>query len=80
MIFNYKYANGTSVASNANSTDMSFAPDALRQPTFFVGTLEKSLSFREAMSALHHVVVSDLRFQPKDKTTYKAWAAQCWQN
>jgi hypothetical protein len=76
MIFNYKYANGTSVASNANSTDMSFAPDALRQPTFFVGTLEKSLSFREAMSALHHVVVSDLRFQPKDKTTYKAWAAQ----
>ena len=76
MIFNYKYAGSTNVASNANSTGMSFAPDTLRQPTFFVGTLEKSLLFREAMSVLHHVVVSDLRFQPKDKTVYKEWAAQ----
>jgi hypothetical protein len=76
MIFNYKYANGTTLASNANSTDMRFAPDALRQPTYFVGTLAKSLLFREAMSALHHVVVSDMRFQPKDKSEYKAWAAQ----
>ena len=76
MIFNYKYAGSTGVASNANSTGMSFAPDTLRQPTFFVGTLEKSLLFREAMSALHHVVVSDLRFKPQDKTAYKEWAAQ----
>jgi hypothetical protein len=34
------------------------------------------VAFREAISALHDVVVSDLRFQPRDKTAYKAWAAQ----
>src|SRR6202012_3019550 len=27
----------------------------------------------EAMSALHDVVISDLRFKPKDKTAYEQW-------
>lgn len=76
MLFNYKYGGSTSVTSNANSVGMSFAPDTLREPTFFVGKLHKKLAFREAMSALHDVVVSDMRFKPKDKTEYKDWAAQ----
>ncbi|MDX1904502.1 MAG: SWIM zinc finger family protein [Thermonemataceae bacterium] len=76
MLFNYKYGGQTNIVSNANETAMSFAPDTLRQPTFFVGKLNKKISFREAISALHHVVVSDLRFKPKDKTAYKEWAAQ----
>ena len=77
MEFNYKYQNsGSTVANNATGTAMSFAPDVLRQPTFFRGVLGKNLAFREAMSALHYVVVSDLRFQPQDKTAYKEWAAQ----
>lgn len=76
MLFNYKYGGQTNIVSNANETAMSFAPDTLRQPTFFVGKLNKKISFREAISALHHVVVSDLRFKPKDKTAYKEWEAQ----
>ena len=76
MLFNYKYQGSTNVASGANNTAMSFAPDLLRQPTFFIGTLAKNIAFREAMSALHHVVVSDMRYQPQDKSAYKAWAAQ----
>jgi hypothetical protein len=55
---------------------MSFAPDTYRDPTFFNGTLAQAIPFREAMSALHAVVVSDLRFKPKDHTAYKAWLAQ----
>ena len=55
---------------------MSFAPDTLREPTFFVGSLNKHIPFREAISALHDIVVADLRYQPKDKTAYKEWAAQ----
>jgi len=47
-----------------------------REPTYFSGEIGKPLAFREAISALHDVVVSDLRFKPKDKTAYKAWAAQ----
>lgn len=76
MIFNYRYGGTTQVASNASQTAMSFAPDTFREPTFFVGTLAKNLPFREAISALHHVVVSDLRFTPKDRLEYKEWAAQ----
>jgi hypothetical protein len=55
---------------------MSFSPDTKRQPTYFVGELRKQIGFREAISALHDVVISDLRFKPKDKTAYKEWRAK----
>ncbi|MBC7921471.1 MAG: SWIM zinc finger family protein [Ferruginibacter sp.] len=76
MQFNYKFGGATAVASGANAVDMAFAPDLYRQPTYFRGTLAKNVAFREAISALHHVVVSDLRFKPQDKTAYQEWAAQ----
>ena len=76
MLFDYKYSNSTSVSNTSNGTAMSFAPDTLREPTFFVGKLNKKIAFREAISALHDVVVSDLRYKPKDRTEYLAWAAE----
>jgi hypothetical protein len=84
MLFDYRYKGGTAVANTSERTEMSFAPDTNRQPTYFAGQLHKNLAFREAISALHDVVVSDLRYQAKDKTAYKEWAAQQeqidWQN
>jgi len=74
--FNYAYGSDSTIESGAAGTRMSFAPDTLRQPTFFSGHLRKSLEFREAISALHDVVVSDLRWKPKDRTAYKEWAAR----
>ncbi|HEX8433499.1 SWIM zinc finger family protein [Archangium sp.] len=76
MQFEYSYKGSTSVQNRGDSTELSFAPDLKRQPTFFSGELRQNVAFREAISALHDVVVSDLRFKPKDKTAYKAWAAQ----
>lgn len=76
MHFEYSYLGSTAVHNQGNSTEMSFAPDLKRQPTFFSGQLRQNVAFREAISALHAVVVSDLRFKPKDKTAYKEWAAQ----
>ena len=76
MLFNYRYGGNTTVSSNAYSTDMSFVPDTLRDATFFVGKLHRKIAFREAISALHDVVISDERFKPKDKTAYKEWASQ----
>lgn len=76
MLFNYKYSGNTSISNDANKTAMSFVPDAMRDPTFFVGKLNKKIAFREAISALHDVVVSDLRYKPKDKAAYKAWAEE----
>jgi hypothetical protein len=76
MEFNYSYPGNSSISSNGDRTQMSFAPDVTRTPTYFRGELRQNIAFREAISALHDVVVSDLRFQPKDKTAYKEWAAQ----
>jgi hypothetical protein len=76
MEFNYSYVGDSSVSNSASGTQLSFAPDTLRPPTFFSGELRQSLPFREAISALHDVVVSDLRWHPKDKSAYKAWAAR----
>jgi len=76
MLFDYKYSSSTSVNNTSHGTAMNFVPDALREPTFFVGKLNKKIAFREAISALHDVVVSDLRFKPKDRTEYLAWVAE----
>lgn len=73
MEFAYRYFGGTTAASDAQSTSFDFAPDTSREPTFFVGEVARHMPFREAMSALHHVVVSDLRFKPKDRTAYFEW-------
>ncbi len=74
--FSYSYAKDSSVSSTADGTAMSFAPDVKRPPTYFSGELRLGTTFREGISALHEVVVSDLRFKPKDKTAYKEWLAQ----
>ncbi|MGR7812310.1 SWIM zinc finger family protein [Lacinutrix undariae] len=73
MQFNYKYGSTSAVNNGVSSTGVNFAPDVLREPTFFVGTLNEKIPFREAISALHHVVVADFNFQPKDNTAYLAW-------
>lgn len=74
MQFNYKYSGSSGVKSTTKEVGISFAPDTFRAPTFFVGQLNKHLPFREAMSALHDIVIADLRHQPKDRTEYLAWA------
>ena len=75
MEFNYIYKGSTAVNQSGTNTQMSFSPDTMRQPTYFVGELGKHIAFREAVSALHNVV-SDLQFKPKDRTEYKQWRAK----
>jgi hypothetical protein len=76
MEFDYSYKGSSEINSTSSSTEMNFVPDASREPTYFIAELRQKIEFREAISALHDVVVSDLRFKPKDKTAYKEWAAQ----
>ncbi len=75
MQFDYAYHGDSTVSNGVDRTAMSFAPDTLRQPTFFRGNLRQPLAFRQAISALHDVVVSDLRWKPKDRTEYLRWRA-----
>jgi hypothetical protein len=73
MLFQYRYFGQTHVHGSSSETTMNFAPDTLRSPVHFRGLLSKHLPFREAISALHSVVVSDLRFTPKDQSQYREW-------
>lgn len=75
MLFEYDYARGSAVENRPDGTSVSFAPDLNRQPTFFRGALRHGVAFREAISALHDVVISDLRTPEKDRSAYLAWAA-----
>ena len=76
MEFSYAFKRASQIDDRLGSTSLSFSPDLKRAPTYFSGELHQNVSFREAISALHDIVVSDLRFKPKDKTAYKEWAAQ----
>jgi hypothetical protein len=73
MEFQHRYYGATAASTSAEASQFSFAPDTLREPTFFTGEVADHLPFREAISALHHVVVSDMRFKPKDRTAYFTW-------
>ena len=76
MEFNYSYQKDSLVDNSTKKTDVSFAPDTRRDPTYFKGQLRENIAFREGISALHDVVVSDLRWKPKDREAYKAWLAK----
>ncbi|MCB1050011.1 MAG: SWIM zinc finger family protein [Acidobacteria bacterium] len=74
MQFEFRYAGESQVHSGSQQTAMNFIPDALREPTYFKGELANPLAFREAISALNSVVVSDLRMKKKDRSEYLEWA------
>ena len=77
MEFRYQYYGSTQVNDTAAEQAFSFAPDLLRPPTRFDGLLRRDgpayLQVREGLSALHSVVVSDLRTRGRDKTAYREW-------
>ena len=62
--------NGSSTAAQ-----IALAANAARDPVSFSADLRHPLRFREAISALHDVVASDLRYAKRDKSAYRAWLA-----
>ena len=52
------------------------APNLTREKVSFDAPLLQPLRFREAISALHDVVINDLRYKPRDKTAYEEWKKQ----
>ena len=59
------YRGRSSVIRRPDSLALSLAPNLRRDRVSFDGVLRQPLRFREAVSALHDVVISDLRFQPR---------------
>jgi hypothetical protein len=70
------YRGRSQVAQTAVGLAVSLAPNLRRDRVSYVGALKHPLRFREAVSALHDVVISDLRFKPKSKAGYEEWKKQ----
>lgn len=52
---------------------LDFAPNLAREPVAFDAELRRPQRFREAISALHDIVIDDRRFKRRDKSAYEAW-------
>jgi hypothetical protein len=72
MDFTVAYKGRSSLATSAAGMSLSFAPNLRRDRVSFVGDLRLPLRFREAVSALHAIVVSDLKYKAKDRSAYQA--------
>ena len=55
------------------SRALRFATNLHREAVSFDAAFRTPLRFREAISALHDVVVSDLRYKPRDRQAYEEW-------
>jgi hypothetical protein len=76
MQFTLAYYGRSGVRSGPDGLAISLAPNLRRDRVSFAGTLRTPLRFREAVSALHAVVVSDLKYKPKDRTAYREYLAE----
>ena len=79
MNFSQAYYGHSGVRGSGANLSVSFAPNLRRDRVSFVGDLKYPLRFREAVSALHRVVVSDLKFKAKDRSAYQAYLKQLQQ-
>ena len=76
MLLNFAYSRRSSIQTRMNSLVVMLSPNLRRDRVSYDGTLTQPLRFREAISALHDVVISDLRFKQKDKSAYEAFKAE----
>lgn len=65
----------SAVVGTARRQTLAFAANLAREPVAFDAPLLQPVRFREAISALHDVVISDLKFKKKDHSAYQAWKA-----
>jgi hypothetical protein len=71
--YDLRYLGRSGVRPASWGLAMLLAPNLARNKVYFDGEVARPVRFREAMSALHDVVVGDLRFHAKDKTAYLEW-------
>lgn len=73
MDVNLRYFGRSGMIDSGSGRILQMAPNLDRDEVAFDAPLKQPLRFREAISALHDVVINDLTFQPKDKTQYQQW-------
>ena len=70
------YRDRSSIVSGPSGLAVALAPNLRRDRVSFDATLRHPLRFREAIGALHDVVISDLRYRPKDRSAHDAYLDQ----
>src|SRR5262245_57749522 len=70
------YLGRSTIGSGPGGVHVTLAPNLRRDRVSYCSRLCQPLRFREAISALHDVVLSDLRYKPKSHEDYKAYLAQ----
>ncbi len=73
MNVTFAYSGHSQLLDRGGRQTFQLVPNLARDPVAFDAPLKQPLRFREAMSALHDCVISDLRFKKKDKTAYLQW-------
>jgi hypothetical protein len=76
MNVTFAYLGRSTLADAGPNRVLRLAPNLARGAVAFDAALKSPLRFREAISALHDVVISDLRYKPRDKTAYLEWKRQ----
>src|SRR5690242_19931252 len=76
MFLSLAYYRRSAIVPDPYGLAISLAPNLRRDRVSYVGTLRQPLRFREAVSALHDVVVGDFRYQPKDRRGYQAYRTE----
>ena len=68
-----KYLGRSGLIKSGGSRILQMSPNLDRDKVAFDAPLKNPLRFREAISALHDIVINDLTFTPRDKTAYEEW-------
>ena len=67
------YLGHSGLQTQAGARVLNLEPNLARERVGLDAPLARPIPFREAISALHDVVINDLRFKPRDKTAYEQW-------
>jgi hypothetical protein len=73
MNVTFAYPARSEVIEQNGVQSLQLVPNLSREPVAFDAPLLKPIRFREAISALHDTVISDLRFKQRDKSAYHQW-------
>ncbi|HET6883547.1 MAG TPA: metal-binding protein [Pirellulales bacterium] len=73
MNVTFRYSGHSALVASGAGQELKLAANLARDAVAFDAGLKNPLRFREAISTLHDVVISDLKFKPRDKSAYEAW-------
>ncbi|HEY6726360.1 MAG TPA: SWIM zinc finger family protein [Polyangiaceae bacterium] len=76
MSYSQQYLGRSRLTEAAGGQQLSLSPNLTRDKVFFEGELKHPIRFREAMSALHEVVVGDLKAKPRDRSAWEAYKVE----